>query len=489
MMFYQTVRNVGASQADPTPSPVLTWLWHLVTDNWVRLVGCVLTVAAAGAAWRVWRRWLWRRAVARGSWVEVVAPRETAVTATAAVWRLLSSVAARAGSGVHLVHPPLAVEFHGDGRGQVSLNLWVPKWVPVALVSTEAQRAWPGAQVRPFVPPMGGPAWKAAGFTMAVHDTDHEMLVDDVYLRSRLAAAVSGNGDPLRPVFDALRAADGPTVLQALAKPAGSKQFNRLARAARQPTKRRKPWGLKALDLVLAAVTGVFRLLLDLITAGSNHRGSGRGYQPTAPSAPDPLQRLAMRRAADKLKAGPHLMVAIRAVALRPERGWAASEASLLANGYRVAARGLRPKRLWWAKSAVSDRHAARREWFLVTASEMGVLFHLPADPALFGFNVAAAQRPFPHQATKLRPEQTSDTEPGWSRGKWTGPSGTPKTALAMRDHHGEDSDGTTEAEFFDPWGMPLSGDPNPHSENNQFIDDDLDSDWDYPYDNQKPTL
>ncbi len=502
--------NVVAWQADPTPGPVPgcpstspgesgagvakavcsvggwgsavgdlpSWLWHLLADNWVRFALWALLAVVLGGACYTWRRFTWRRAVGRGTWLEVVPPRETAVTASTAVWRLLSTLARRAGSGPHLVRPPLTLEVHGDGRGALALTVWVPKWVPVSVVATEVRRAWPGALVRPFVPPMADAGFKAAGFKLAPHTTDHEMLVEEVYLRSRLAASVSPAGDPLRAVFDALAEQGGPTVLQILAKPATQRRIAKLASAARQPVKPRRPLGLKTLDLVTGLVLGVLRGLLDLLTPGKSSRH-------TAPSAgehrpPDPLQRLAMRRAADKLGSGPHLLVVIRAVALRPGKGWAIADASSLANGYRVAAIGLRPRRLWWARSAVSDRFAHRGEWLLATCSELGVLFHLPADPALFGFTVAAASRPFPHQATRLRPEQASDAEPGWSRGKWTGPSGTTKTALAMRDHHSEGSDGSAEAEFFDQWGMPLSDDPNPRSENNQFIDDDLDSDWDF---------
>ncbi|HCT77019.1 MAG TPA: hypothetical protein DGT23_10600 [Micromonosporaceae bacterium] len=451
------------------------WLWHQVTGNWMLLLSWCALGAVLAVCWQVWRRWLLRRAVGRGTWLEVVPPRQTAVTASTAVWRLLSSLAGRASGGLHMAHPPLAVEIHGDGRGRLLLAVWVPKWVPASVVTAETGRAWPGALVRPSVPPMASEGAKAAGFRMAAQSTDHEQLVDDVYIRSRLAASVSPQGDPLRPVFNALQDGGGPTVLQVLAKPASGKRLSRLALAARRPESKPRPLGLKALNLMAGALSGGFRLLLDLVTPGSSpvgryHRGNSR------PEGPDLLQRLAMRRAAEKLKGGPHLLVAIRAVALRPTKGWAVTEASSLANGYRVAASGLRPKRLWWAHSAVSDRYARRGEWLLATCSELGVLFHLPADPARFGFTVAAVNRPFPNDAARLRPEQPSGSQAGWSRGRWDMPEGTTFTGLAMHngdDSHGEDGFG------LGPWGMPFS-DPHPHSENNTFIDDDLDSDWDF---------
>jgi len=511
MMLNRIDGNVVAGQADPSPAPgcpslppgetgagvakavcsvggwgeavtnLPSWLWHLavdnVADNRVRIVWWALLAVVLGVACYTWRRWLWRRAVGRGSWLEVVPPRETAVTASTAVWRLLSPLARRAGSGPHLVHPPLTVEIHGDGRGRLAVAVWAPKWVPTSVLATEVRRAWPGALVRPFVPTMADQAFKAAGFKLAVHSSDHEMLVEEVYLRSRLAASVSPAGDPLRAVFDAVREQGGPTVLQILAKPATTKRIAKLAQAARQPVKPHKPLMVKGIDVVWSIVAGGLRFVLDLFTGSTR---SGHAQQGSQHRPPDPLQRLAMRKAADKLGSGPHLLVAIRSVALRPDKGWAVADASSLANGYRVAAFGLRPRRLWWARSAVSDRWAHRGEWLLATCSELGVLFHLPADPALFGFTVAAASRPFPHQASRLRPEQAADGEPGWSRGKWTGSSGATTTALAMRDHNSEGSDGSAEAEFFDPWGMPLSGDTNPHSENNHFIDDDIDSDWDH---------
>ncbi len=517
MMLNHILHNVVATQPDPRPAPgcptmepgqtgagaakavctVSGWgaavddlpsrLRHLVTDYWVRVAWWLLLAAllavVLGAAWYTWRRWLWRRAVGRGTWLEVVAPRQTAVTASTAVWRLLSSLAVRAGSGAHLVHPPLSVEVHGDGRGRLALAIWVPNWIPASAITAEARRAWPGAAVRPFVPPTAADS-KVAGFRMTVHTTDHELLVDDVYLRSRLAASVSPQGDPLRPVFDALREAGGPTVLQILAKPAKGTRLGRLAQAARQPAKPRRPLPLLPLELVSAAVIGVSRGLLDLITPGrstSRQSGHANQYRP-----PDPLQRLAMRRAAEKLKGGPHLLVAIRAVAVRPTKGWAVADASALANGYRVAASGLRPKRLWWARSAVSDRYAHRGEWLLATCSELGVLLHFPADPALFGFPMAALSRPFPHLAARLRPEQAFGSEPGWSRGRWEVLPGTTLTALAVHDnnngHHNGSHDGSHNTDEgydalsnsgFDAYGG------NPHSEYQQYIDDDLEDDLD----------
>jgi hypothetical protein len=73
-----------------------------------------------------------------------------------------------------------------------------------------------------------------------------------------------------------------------------------------------------------------------------------------------------------------------------------------VAAGFTLASARLHPRRLRWAAAAVRDRYATGREWLLVTTTELGVLVHLPADPARCGFTVAALTRPFPINATRI---------------------------------------------------------------------------------------
>ncbi|MCP2326964.1 hypothetical protein HDA40_005471 [Hamadaea flava] len=380
------------------------------------LVFAVVLTVAIVAAVCVARRALWRRAVAAGTWVEVVPPRQTPIGQSAAAWKLLSSLVVRAQGGWHLVKPPLAMEVHGDG-GRLALTVWVPAWITTSAVATEVRMAWPGATTRPFTPPTGGDGWHAAGYHLIPTHTDLGPLVDETSM-----GRDARDADPLRPVFDALRHLGGPNVLQVLARPAGDRRINALASAARRPAKPRRPIGVHAADLVVKLLLWLLRTALDLLQNlgyGSRRRtAGGEAYRP-----PDALQRAQMRRAADKLAAGPHLLVAIRTLAVRPARAYARAEARTVAHGYAVATK-LRPRRLRRALWLVTERYAHRGHWLLATASELGVLFHFPADPARHGFPVAALTRPFPTDAAEIHPERPTAHTSGWTGHRWSAPKG-----------------------------------------------------------------
>jgi hypothetical protein len=407
-----------------------TWLVEFWAAWWPWLLfGSLLTAATGIGVYRL-RRWLHRRAVLAGTWVEVIPPRQVNPGYSAVAWRLLDSLVVRADNGWHLAKPPLAVEIHGDG-GRLSLAIWVPRWLTVDAVTTEVRIIWPGARVQPFTPPAGGRDWKAAGYRMVPVDTDLGPLVDDNRGRSRTGAA---DADPLRPVLDALRRNGGPMVLQVLAKPAKDKLINKLLAAARRPAKPRRSLAIKAVNLLVSVLVDVLREVLDALTPGPKHRSghtaaSSASYQP-----PDALQRKAMTAAGDKLAEGPHMLVAIRAMAVRPTRGHAVADARTVAHAYSAVSR-LRPRRLRRALSKVTERYAHHGEWMLASSTEMGSLMHLPGDPARYGFRTAAVIQPVPLDAVEVEFEHPTDSDPGWSRGRWNLPPGTTKTALAMREH------------------------------------------------------
>lgn len=388
------------------------WTW--ITARAGLLILLLLLAVAAAAAAYVLRRWWWRRAARAGTWIEVVPPRVTSLGQSAAAWRLLASLAVRARSGLQLVKPPLAMEIHGDG-GRLVLTVWVPSWITESAVTTEVRLAWPGATTRPFTAPTVGEGWHAAGYQLVPIHTDLALLVDDTHM-GRDAAR---DADPLRPVFDALRQAGGPTVLQILARPATGHRINNLATAARQPAKPRRSLVANAAELAVASMQGFVRLILDLLTRTTTAAtGRAQTYRP-----PDALQRRQMRLAGEKLAAGPHLLVAIRTLAMRPHRMLARAQARTVAHSYAAAAK-LRPQRLWWALRLVTQRYARRGQWLLATASELGVLFHFPADPARHGFPVAALTRPFPAGAAQITPERITTHTSGWIHNQWSTPAG-----------------------------------------------------------------
>jgi hypothetical protein len=78
--------------------------------------------------------------------------------------------------GAHLARPQLAFEIVHTGH-EMKVGLWLPGWVPVAAVTDELGRVWPGATVERHHPPhLGGrDGWRVAGYRLAVGDlrADH----------------------------------------------------------------------------------------------------------------------------------------------------------------------------------------------------------------------------------------------------------------------------------------------------------------------------
>jgi len=72
----------------------------------------------------------------------------------------------------------------------------------------------------------------------------------------------------------------------------------------------------------------------------------------------------------------------------------------------------------------LSRRRAGAAEWVLLTARELGVLAHLPPDPALYGFDTAALHRPYPGGVSRADPEHRTGRGSGWTRHGWTPPHG-----------------------------------------------------------------
>ncbi|MEV6932737.1 hypothetical protein AB0M46_50735, partial [Dactylosporangium sp. NPDC051485] len=104
-----------------------------------------------------------------------------------------------------------------------------------------------------------------------------------------------------------------------------------------------------------------------------------------------------------------------------------------VADGYGETSRWLRPVRLPRAGTAAALRRARRGDWLLVSAAELGVLAHLPPDPALYGFGTSAMHRPFPGGARR------ADPEAGWTRHGWTGTSDRPDPKSNDNDNDRDD--------------------------------------------------
>jgi hypothetical protein len=107
-----------------------------------------------------------------------------------------------------------------------------------------------------------------------------------------------------------------------------------------------------------------------------------------------------------------------------------------------LASRVLHPVRLRHA-AALAQRRARRGDWLVMSAAELGVLAHLPADPARWQFTTAALERPHPHAAYLASPEPATAASPGWARGQWssTPAHAGPQPGPAQPDLGGDDHD------------------------------------------------
>lgn len=431
-------------------------------SGWGGLTVTLLTVLLGVLAVRVVHRRWWRRAAAGGYWVRITPPRTVDVGRAGGGWRLLLGLARLARRGAHLARPPLAFEIVHTGRHLI-VGLWLPGWVPAAAVTAEVARVWPGARVERATTPTlhGEKGWPVAGYRLTASRPDHGPLVDDTRLAAGPARGVATPGDVLAAVLAALGRPGGPAMVQVLVRPATSRRLGELARAARSPAKPRVSSGVRLARGVLNLLTGAVRLVLsavfELITpTRATYSRRGYDYDRYEPARPDPLEREAMRRAAEKLAAGPHVLASVRTGAAGPDRASAAAAARSIADGFVTVARHLRPARIWRAGRVLDARWTRRDEWLLLSTDELSVLAHLPADPARYGFATAALHRPHPVHARRVTPERATRSAAGWSRTGWHTPPATnpeaPRVDAHQNRHHDEHDTSQHDQDVDDGW-------------------------------------
>jgi len=436
----------GPGEAAPSPAQRavcgigdLSWVtglparaWHWVVTGWPWLIAAAAVVLVLALAARVAHRAAWRRAAARGSWVRGMTPRGVDPAHAEDGWRLLAGLARLARKGWwRLAKPPLAFEVY-QHEGRLTAGLWLPAWVPITTVTDEVRRVWPGAALDRTDPPTltphddDGGGWRVAGVRLRADRPDTGPLVDDTRMTGTPARGAFGR-DRLQAVFDALGKPDGPALLQVLVRPAPGARLTVLDRASRYPATPRKKPSMVVLDGVTALLLGAARLVLDLITelasTGRRSRGHhrhGNSYGGDGSRRVDPVESKAIREAAEKLANGPHVIATVRVGAARPGGGFARAAARSIGYGFRTAARHLFPVRMRFAATLLDQRRAHPGEWLLLSTAELAVLAHLPADPALHGFDTTALHRRWPGGASRADPERPTRWGPGWTRTGWT---------------------------------------------------------------------
>jgi hypothetical protein len=193
----------------------------------------------------------------------------------------------------------------------------------------------------------------------------------------------------------------GRVLLQVLVRPAPHGRLARLSAAARHPVDARRggaQLGGDALGWLLQAVARTVLSVLDLFLSSGS--GSSRSYSsPAGRAAPGAVEREAMAEARAKRNDRPHVLVSVRVGAAGSRRGQVRQAAGTVADGFGDASRWLRPVRLRYPAARLSLRRAGRGEWLLMSAAELGVLAHLPPDPALYHGHPPGTAVPGDHAA------------------------------------------------------------------------------------------
>jgi hypothetical protein len=397
------------------------WLRHLpgriehMTQHYVlpHVPAAGLALLTLVVAWRAARAVSLRRAVAGGWQARIIPPRAVDPAQAGQVWDLLAALVRRAARW-RIAAPPVAFEVWARD-GELAARLWLPARIPQPAVADVAAQAWPGVRVEADAPPglvSGGRAVVAA-WRLSSSVPESRWLVRSDLATAAMSRRDAGAGretaEPLRSVLSGLVAAPVPALLQVLVRPAPRRRRAALRHAASHG-------GRPTAPLVIRLLRSVLNLL---------QRVPAR--PPAGPGRPaDPFAAQAVREAADKIAARPELLASIRVAAASPRRAIALSAARQIADGYVLASRHLHPARMRRAAVMVSQRRARRGDWLLVSSAELGVLVHLPADPARYQFTTAALHRPHPHNAYLAEPEPATASSPGWTSHGWTSPPDDP---------------------------------------------------------------
>lgn len=365
------------------------WPW------WAPLLAALLVGAAV-----VRDRVLTRRAqrFADGArCVTVLAPPHVDPGGGTMLWAHLAGLARPWSRRLRDGQPHLGFEYAVTARG-LTVRIWVPTGVPVALVRRAVEAAWPGAHT------LTDPAEPVCSPGHAVEAGALRLARPEV-----LPLRADHPADPLRPLLQAATGldADETAVLQVLARPAVGARLRRARRASRRVKAGRSPHRLRAaLDWLRHAPTTGAATKLD-------------------PAHPAELRQLVAK------SAGPQWEVALRYAATRPASAQGPGEARedakidavaltkpahLPDNASTAPTRALLRTRVhalataltvyadrnWLVRTRlphpapVLDERRFPRRGFLLSVPELAALAHLPLDPDAPGIARAGARAVMP---------------------------------------------------------------------------------------------
>lgn len=401
-----------------------------------------------------------RRADRRpGVWWEITPPARVGPGTGVALWQTLGGLLRRYPAG--LIHRRrIAVELVATPHG-VRVGVWLPHTLRSAPIAPALRAAVPAADLAPAAGPDwptcrgnsggGGSGAKRVAMSKRVSGSERVAVVElgprggrwapvlDPVTPTPRAGTGSGGGwagdgadlEPLRAVYAALGRRSG-----------GETATVQLVIRAHRGTAIGPGAGLGgglgggATGVVSGAVSGVlegltrfgtsFLLeLLDILTGSPGRRTATRPYnRPTVPTTPvrgrpvDAVAASAVKARDAKRTAGPHLHVTLRVALATPAAMTARTRQARLGEirgGFDLLTLPLRARwRRWRPGEALTRRTPG--SGFLVTATELAALWHLPGEPARFGLTAPPARdhRPapdLPHISKQPRPR------PGQRRG------------------------------------------------------------------------
>ena len=375
-------RELGAAVAGRSPASsfmldpsgftqhLVRWVALLASGHGWRMATVAVTVSVIVTAARSLLARGRHHRMAQGARLVTILPPPTVELADAAVfWTQVLGLLRPAWARLVAGQPHLAWEYLFTGAG-LTIRLWVPVTIPPGLAERAVESAWPGAHARPA--PSPGPAdaaaWSGGQLRLARPDW--------YPLRTEFTA------DPLRALLGAASAlAPGEQVIvQVLARPVTGRRLRRAHRAAA---------GLRGTGLPPGRAA-VFGLLPGARRSGTR---TGRGW----PGGMMPPEAAADMRAILGKAAQPRLACAVRYAISTTGRGQDA-RARRRGRGHAVAAafavysgpNHLTRRRLHAAGRVIAARRLGRGE--LLSAAELGMLAHLPADVTVPGLTRAPAR-------------------------------------------------------------------------------------------------
>jgi len=358
---------------------VPAWVWHTVHADWPLVVVAAVLLLALRVLVAALVGWVRLRLAGRARWLEIVPPAKLPTKGAVAWWSTLAGIVAAKRWGLP-GRRRLAVEFLAAKTG-VRAGVWVPRSMPVLRIERLIPQVWPGAKV---VVGQHPPMWTGMRVSAVERFPRGGEWTPLMAPTSDLFKLATDPGEELLRV--ALAALDEHTQ-----DGKGVAGVQLIVTRQRRTSPRSRSW---AHTIGWAPV----RLIVALIDAvASPNRTAAERERRERPEV-DRVVTAGERAQDAKRAAGPHLHVTVRALAAT-QRGGGRTAGRWRGEAMQAAAAGFYPvapsaslgsRRVWRARTRVAARIPGRG--FAATVPELAALWHLPAEPGLYGMTGNAAR-------------------------------------------------------------------------------------------------